>query len=128
MHRNADGTSRRVAALVAAGRVALGMGGLLAPATVHRVLFGGRRASPDGVLLLRMTGVRDLALGLGVLLALGRDPAAARGWVAAGALADAVDAPAMATSGALRPSLRPLSALAASSGAVAGAWLARRLG
>jgi hypothetical protein len=71
-------------------RIGVGAVGLLAPGLFGRVWLG-----PDGDrhttrLAMRSVASRDLALGLGVLLAQRRN-APVRGWVEAGALADFLD-------------------------------------
>jgi hypothetical protein len=77
--------------------------------------------------LLRAIGARDLALGLGVLLALDRD-AAARGWLQASAVADGLDAAGcLLARRQLRPIVFPAVAGAATSGALLSGWLAGQL-
>ena len=51
---------------------------------------GGRRATGTAPLLARMVGGRDIALGLGTVIALDRGTPV-RGWLEGSALADAVD-------------------------------------
>ena len=64
------------------GRIAFGVVSVLAPGVVGRTMTG-REGSDGGMrLFLRMVGARDLALGLGLLLALDRD-APTRGWLEA---------------------------------------------
>jgi len=101
---------RRGAAAVAAARVAIGVAALVWPAVPTRPWVGtgtgtGEAAGAGSAELAsrvfgRALGGRDLGLGLGALVALGRlsgEPEAeaeaesASGWVAAGALADALD-------------------------------------
>lgn len=55
-----------------------------------RPWVGERRADPTTLLFGRVLGVRDLALGLGALLAMRHD-APVRGWIEAGGLADTGD-------------------------------------
>src|SRR5438067_1318388 len=79
---------------VAAGRVALGLTALAWPAVPARPWVGDAADGLAAAVFGRALGARDLALGLGALAALRRqagDPAAARAWVAAGALSDALD-------------------------------------
>ena len=90
--------ARSGALVVATGRVALGVIALLRPSVPARPWVGAALATgPAGQVLGRALGGRDLALGLGALLALRRpDSSAAAGWVAAGwvaggALADGAD-------------------------------------
>ena len=80
---------------VAIARIALGMSYLATPSLALR-LWPGRPADsdPDAALLRMMarhTGGRDIAIGLGALLAQRHD-APVRGWLEAAMLADAVDA------------------------------------
>jgi hypothetical protein len=80
--------SRAVAAL----RVVLGVSALVSPRVAARPWVGPTAAEPAGTVLGRAAGVRDIALGAGVLLATRQAEAAERTWVAAGALCDLVDA------------------------------------
>ena len=83
---------RRLAQLVAIGRIGIGCTALAAPTLMTRPWIGDAAASADARLLSRTMGGRDLALGLGTLRALGVDDAEARPWVALAGMADAVDA------------------------------------
>ena len=83
-------TSRRLAQLVAVGRVGLGILAIVAPQVPLRPWVGERSGDPGALLLARGLGARDLALGLGTVLALRQD-GPVRGWVEAGGLADAGD-------------------------------------
>ncbi|MGI8412683.1 MAG: hypothetical protein ACR2QA_09350 [Solirubrobacteraceae bacterium] len=75
---------------VARGRIALGVAAVVAPGLAARVM-GGRRTS-DGIapLFARMLGARDIALGLGTVIALDRGKPV-RGWLEGSALADVAD-------------------------------------
>jgi hypothetical protein len=85
---------RRGATAVALGRVALGVTALAWPSVPARPWVGAAADDVAAQVFGRALGARDLALGLGALVAL-QGPAAgtrsARGWVAAGALSDALD-------------------------------------
>jgi hypothetical protein len=83
---------RAVARILAAGRVAIGAGLLVAPAAVTKGWAGAPGVAAGGRLLGRSIGVRDLALGVGVLTSLERGEPQARAWVRAAALADVGDA------------------------------------
>ena len=74
--------------------------------------------------LARAFGVRDLAIGLGVVIALDRGTPV-RGWIEAGALSDTIDTCASLLAGdSIHPAIRwPVIAVGASS-AAAGAQLA----
>jgi hypothetical protein len=87
-----DALSRRLAGLVAWGRVAIGCTALVAPAVVARPWIGADAESSTSRLLARTMGGRDLAIGIGTLRALGRSDSEARPWVALGGTADTVDA------------------------------------
>ncbi len=82
---------RRLARLIAWGRVAIGCTAVVAPVVVARPWIGDAATSAEGRLLARTMGGRDLAIGIGTLRALGRSDAEARPWVALGGTADAVD-------------------------------------
>ena len=85
---------RRGATAVAAGRVALGVTALAWPALPARPWVGGSADDVATRVFGRALGARDLALGLGALAALrgpAGQPGPARAWLAAGALADALD-------------------------------------
>src|SRR5918992_1866774 len=116
---------RDLAILQARGRMAVGAAFLVAPSLAGRLWVGGDARRPGARVLGRAFGARDLALGLGVVIALDRG-APVRGWLEASALSDAADFTAgLLDSGALPPPLRPgVLALGAGSAALA-AWLAR---
>jgi hypothetical protein len=111
----------------ARGRMLVGAAFALAPGLAGR-LWIGRDADRRSVkILARAFGVRDLALGLGVVIALDRG-APVRGWVEGGVLSDAVDVVATLAAGDSIPVdvRRGALALGASS-AVIGAVLSRML-
>lgn len=82
--------ARPLALVVAAARVALGLVAVVAPAVPLSPWVGEDRDRPSARVLARALGGRDIALGLGALLAW-RRARPVRGWVEAAALADAVD-------------------------------------
>ena len=118
---------RDIALLQARGRIAVGAAFLIAPGLFGRAWVGADARRPGAKVLGRAFGARDLALGLGVVIALDRG-APVRGWLEASALADAADFLAGVLDGdALPPALRAcLLALGSGSSAVA-AWLSRAL-
>jgi len=125
---------RATAKAVALGRIALGMSYLAAPGMALRAWPGRPRSSTthdDGALLkllARSTGGRDMALGVGVLLALSHD-APVRGWLEAGMLADAADALAILLALPHLPKAKAAMMLAAAVGtAAAGRRLATSIG
>jgi hypothetical protein len=117
---------------IAYGRLALGASYLLAPGPAMK-LWPGRAGSTEqdqamGRLLARSVGGRDIALAVGVLLALGHD-SPARGWVEAATLADGVDALAIGIAFRHLPRNRAVLMFAASLGtALVGRRLASSLG
>jgi len=119
--------ARDIAIAQARGRMAVGAAFVLAPGLAGRVWVGRDAGRPGAKVLARAFGARDLALGLGVVIAIDRG-APVRGWLEGSALADAVDFLAgLAAGDALPPATRRgLLALGAGSAAVA-AWLARTL-
>ena len=108
-------------------RIAIGIAGALAPGAAARIM-GGRTAS-DGPapVFVRMLGIRDIALGLGTVIALDRG-APVRGWLEASAMGDTGDL--LATILGRRRlaswAYLPTAGSAAASAAL-GALLARRL-
>ncbi|HEY8338829.1 MAG TPA: hypothetical protein VIK95_03110 [Egibacteraceae bacterium] len=119
-------SAETVARLIAIARIGLGVAATLAPRLVARALMDDRDGS--AAVAARMLGGRDLALGLGAVLAARRGPAALRGWVEAGALADGVDAAAFAVSRRQRGLTRLATVVVAGGAAAAGMLAARRLG
>src|SRR5918992_4631825 len=98
---------RDLAIAQARGRIAVGAAFLVAPSLAGRLWVGGEARRPGAKVLGRAFGARDLALGLGVVIALDRG-APVRGWLEASALADAADFTAgLLDSRALPPLLRP---------------------
>jgi hypothetical protein len=108
-------------------RVGLGVLALVAPSAPARPWVGRDATRPSVKTLARALGARDLALGLGTVLAR-RHGAPLRGWLEGSALADAGDAVATLIGWRTRPSLGRLAVLAAASGgAISCGLLARRV-
>jgi hypothetical protein len=120
--------ARDLAAQHAYGRVAVGAAFVLFPGLAGRAWIGSDAARRPVKVLARAFGARDLAIGLGVLIALDRD-APVRGWIDAGVLSDAIDTCAsLLARDSVPPGIRwPCVALGAGS-AAAGALLAREFG
>jgi hypothetical protein len=118
---------RDLALAHARGRMVVGAAFALAPRLAGRTWIG-RHADPRPVrVFARAFGVRDLALGLGVVIALDRG-APVRGWIEGGVLSDVVDVCATLLAGDSIPADARRGALAlGASSAVAGAVLARLL-
>jgi hypothetical protein len=116
---------RRGATAVAAGRVALGLPALAWPSVPARPWVGATADDLAARVFGRALGARDLALGLGALAALAgpaAEPGSASGWVAAGALSDALDVVAsLASWRELPPLTRWLVAASAGGAALTGA-------
>ncbi len=117
----------KLAMSAARGRIAIGAAALAFPGLAARSM-GGRRGS-EGVepLFARMLGGRDVALGLGTVIALDRG-GPVRGWLEGAALADTVDFIACVLA---RDSMSPVAFGAAAglgaASAILGIFLSRRL-
>lgn len=115
-----------------AGRVTIGAVALVRPDLMARAWVGAvQAAGPAGMVLGRAAGGRDIALGIGALLASSRRNARGLlGWTVAGSFCDAVDVAATLASWRDLPSRgRWAVAGAATSGVLLGALtvvLARR--
>lgn len=122
-----DRRGRALALLVARLRLALGVVAMAAPELALRPWVGDAGRGPARRVLARSLGARDVALGLGVLMA-ARRQAPLRGWVEAGALADTGDVLATAIAFGRLPQAGRVLVLALSAGAAsAGALAARAL-
>jgi hypothetical protein len=82
---------RDLAVTLSRGRIALGTAAIVAPGFVGRAMVGPDGSQGAMKLFARMIGARDIALGLGVVIAIDRG-APVRGWLEACALADGGDA------------------------------------
>ncbi len=82
--------ARDVAVLLASVRTAIGLTFLVAP-SLAKLWVGASGRSPGGRALSRSLAAREVVLGCGTLLAIS-DPSRLRGWLAAGAFCDGVDA------------------------------------
>lgn len=87
-------TPRLLAAGIGVGRMGIAAAFLIDPASGLRVLGVDTATAKRAGYVARMLAVRDGLLGVGTLLALSRRHGA-RGWLASGAIADAVDAAAI---------------------------------
>ena len=94
------------------------MTALVAPAVVARPWIGEEATQPGAAVFGRALGGRDLALGLGALLARS-DRKSLRGWVAAAFLADMIDAAVTGADFGNLPRQGRLVVLAAACGAAA---------
>lgn len=107
---------------MALGRVAVGSVLTAAPQISTPLSVRRRDFTPGTRLYARMTGARDLAIGLGALVTLNR-PDALRPWLVAGVLADAADIVAVIAEGdGLPRTAVPIFVAAASAGVAMGAY------
>jgi hypothetical protein len=110
---------------LALNRVSFGAGLVIAPGLFARTWVGSDAASePATRMIARAVGARDVALGVGGLLALrSGDPERARRWFAAQGATDAVDLLAtLAARGVPLPARLLAGTLAAGSAAIAAAY------
>jgi hypothetical protein len=82
---------RILAAVISFGRLLFGVAFIAKPEVMERAWIGKQARLPGAQLLARAVGSRDLVLGLGGLQAIARDDDAARSWMAAASVCDAVD-------------------------------------
>ena len=118
-----DDQVRRLAVLVARGRVGAGAAMLAAAGPLARLAVGGNQ--PGGRAALRFAGGRDLALGIGALTSV-RESTHGPEWVSMGALVDGIDAVVLLVTPRL-PWRSRLFGLVAGAAAVAGWFAAQRL-
>jgi hypothetical protein len=95
-------------------RAAVGVAMILVPRTVLGV-SGREEITPTAILLLRTIGIRDLALGVGVVAGARSGPEEARRWTRVAMASDSMD---VAASLASRRSIGTRDALAATALAV----------
>jgi peptide-methionine (R)-S-oxide reductase len=116
--------ARNLAVSLAWSRIVLGVTAILAPTVPLRPWIGRAEAwRPQAKLLARSLGARDVALGMGVILAQKHD-GPIRGWVEAGGLADAGDLLGTLFAWGHLPKAGRLTVLAAAGSAVAVARVA----
>lgn len=125
--RRSDPLARQVVLAVAAGRLAVGSGALLATRPALRGL-GFAETDAAGLALAKLAGGRDIALAV-VTLAVRDKPAALRTAALAAAVLDSADAVAFALAGAgLETRQAGIRGLLSGGGAAAlGLWAWRRL-
>jgi len=121
-----DALVRALSAGNGAGRIAIGLGLMLAPERALEVL-GFPDAGPGAAVISRIAGVRDIVLGMNTLLALD-DPVRLRAASLANAGADAGDALTFTLAlGGESDSAAKRGIAAAAPAALASIWAARRL-
>jgi hypothetical protein len=113
--------ARDLALWHARGRQLVGAAFVLAPGLFGRRWIGADARRRPVKVLARAFGARDLAIGLGVVIALDRGTPV-RGWIEAGALSDGIDTAAtLLAGGSIHPAIRwPAIALGAASTAAGG--------
>ncbi len=112
-----DFDHRRVALVIARGRAVNGLVMLAVPGVVGWILFGKAGRTPTARALLRLVGVRDLALGIGAITTLKEHTMDAE-WVGMGAVADAVDGVVSLVTPGLTPRARLVSLIGGGAAAV----------
>ena len=121
-----DALVRALSAGNGAGRIAIGLGLMLAPERALEVL-GFPDAGPGAAVISRIAGVRDIVLGMNTILALD-DPVHLRAASLANAGADAGDALTFTLAlGGESDSAAKRCIAAAAPAALASIWAARRL-
>ncbi len=80
----------QLAMFAARCRMAIGAAAVAAPRLATRLMSGRRESEGIGPLFARMLGARDIALGLGTVIALDRGTPV-RGWLEGSALSDTAD-------------------------------------
>jgi hypothetical protein len=80
----------KLAMLLARARIVIGAAALIAPRFAARVMGGKDPGDSLAPLFARMLGARDIALGLGTVIAMDRGKPV-RGWLEGSALSDGVD-------------------------------------
>jgi hypothetical protein len=114
--------------LHARARIAVGAAFVLFPGLAGRMWIGADAGRRPVKVLARAFGVRDLAIGLGAVIALDRGTPV-RGWIEAGVVSDAVDTAASLLAGGSIPAALRLPAIAVGAGSTAvGVSLAPQFG
>lgn len=116
-----------MATLLSATRIVIGVAAWVAPRRFGRAWTGELSGGPLGSMALRGLGIRDIALGLGTLRALGNG-SSAKPWLEMQALADASDTASTLMAFRDLPPLKRWAMLAtAASGCYLGVTLAGKL-
>jgi hypothetical protein len=107
---------RELVQIISIVRLGIGAGFFFFPRKVGRLWSGEGDTSATSKMALRSLGGRDMALAIGTLVAL-ENNGNVRGWLEAGALADASDAASVLTNWSDQPGFRRWLSLASSIGA-----------
>ena len=109
-------------------RIAVGAAFVLLPGLAGRTWIGPDAAHRPVKVLARAFGARDLAIGLGIVIALDRGTPV-RGWIEAGAMSDGIDTLATLLAGdSIHPAIRWPAFLAGAASTASGAALAPNFG
>lgn len=112
---------------IARMRIAIGAAAVIAPRLATRLMSREKDSTGVAPLFIRMLGARDIALGLGAVIAIDRG-APVRGWVEGAALSDAADClSCLIARDNMSPGAFVGSAGLGGASAVLGAFLSRRL-
>lgn len=109
---------RDAALLHARARIAVGAAFVLLPGIAGRMWIGSPASWRPVKVLARAFGARDLAIGLGIVIALDRGTPV-RGWIEAGMLSDAIDTAASLLAGDSIPAAIRWPAVAVGAGSTA---------
>src|SRR5919106_2583500 len=112
-----DLDEKDIARLLSIGRVAFGALMVLAPRRAARLWTGESEESAISAMAVRGLGARDLAIGMGTLVAL-EDDGDVAGWLRAGMVSDAGDALGVLSNFGKLRGLRPWALLATSCTAI----------
>jgi hypothetical protein len=116
-----------VALTLARCRIAIGVAAIAAPRLTAQFMGGPEAADGIAPVFARMLGARDIALGLGTVIALDRGKPV-RGWIEGAALSDAVDCIAsLLARDRIPPAVLPLAAGSGGAAALIGALISRQL-
>lgn len=115
-----------VARLIGLGRIGLGLAMIIAPRRIGRLWVGQASDLPQGRMITRIAGARDIALGYGVVKALDAGDPSTRDWITIAGVCDGVDAVATVMAFPSLPKLGRVTALVAAVGGAGAAFVARQ--
>jgi hypothetical protein len=117
----------KLAIVIARCRIGLGMFAVATPGLATRIIGSRRESEVIAPLFARMLGARDIAFGLGTVIALDRGKPV-RGWLEGSALVDAADCVSCVLAREdMSPGVFGVSAGLAAASAIIGIFLSRRL-
>lgn len=112
---------------LAATRIALGAGLLLAPRWLTQPWLREKPNSDAAFTAWRVAGARDIALGLGAIMAAKHGSAGLRGWLEAGAFVDGADVTSLLRDRSFYTPIRLAACVSATTSAALSLFVARRL-